>query len=581
MSSGGAEPLRLPAGYDPAPLVPVVEISDRSFRPAYRYEHPRISDDPVQDFSLRSWSLHLGINSDAGSCDLDIQDDAGVLVDDAGSCVIRPGYIIRIILGKSADTGSPWFTGIVTEPAVVRPGVITRTVRVKAEGYAATLRSRTVNVDYMQETDGSGLPVDDDETALIPNLVRRVVADDAWQVIPPADNTITHDGIADDIIIKLASLRKQYQRQDAVIAELAGASDAVYGVTPDLDFYFHGADRRQDAVATNDPRMIAEAGAADTEAATGLMILAKSPYKYRDSVVNDIFSDLIGTNITFRSDRLTPPAVADAARPLDHNSAPWHGYVIGTRQGASMAPYSGQIPAGSLGVRLRRTAEVSGELTYRITAYGGGGEAAADDHLLDSGRISADTVNRLPLNEDAWLDLRNPEIHAGGTGLTSRVVWFGGISGLSVTGSDSPGLTSDVHYYETRSESQTSPGDLWAAVFRVIETKDAVIIATNVSARRDLLPRQVVRSFPDAPATSTATTLFEGVLGRAGETRRTYSGIRVLAPRVRPRMGERFRLRDVYGRIDRHVLLNGMEVRQDRPDGGATHIVMHAEDVVT
>ena len=48
-----------PIGFNALPSAPSIIILDHKFRIKYRWEHPQISDNPIQDFNLLSNGIFL------------------------------------------------------------------------------------------------------------------------------------------------------------------------------------------------------------------------------------------------------------------------------------------------------------------------------------------------------------------------------------------------------------------------------------------------------------------------------------------------------------------------------------------
>ena len=86
----------LPPSFDPTAVSAYPAIMDARAAVRYRYT----------DLNLMSWDIRSGASSDAGAAVL-------VLADDDRTLDIRPGWVLRVDIGRTAAESVPWFGGVI------------------------------------------------------------------------------------------------------------------------------------------------------------------------------------------------------------------------------------------------------------------------------------------------------------------------------------------------------------------------------------------------------------------------------------------------------------------------------------
>ena len=528
---------KYPDGYNANGLAPVIYIYDQNLRLRYTYQHPQIIDPATQDFTLLDWQISGGINSNAGSCAITIEDHDDNFTDDSGRTIIKTGWHIQILLGKDAQTLESWFFGVINEPGLTRPGFSQQILPISAYGYSNTLASRFITFAHNQARNAEGELDNTDMKACISELVKRVFAESSL-LIPPPDPNLTLNGI-DEIDIKLASFDKQNQSQGIVISELANVANAAYGVTPDLDFFFHGIGKHGGFTITN--------GDATNIDPNKLMIIRNKPYTYKETSVRKAFTSLIGLDISTIGDKIADTGGTDE-RILEQNYN-YYGFEIPS------------VSTDQLQVRVKRHAEYTDGIAYEIRHYAG----STDDNLSSNSgdliiqdTITAETLNKLPLNQETWLNL---ELNLGDYS-GHRFIWFiAPNSALRVLQKYNNNWSSFISEF---SRGATDTNENQQLRIRIREKQQVLLKAQNLAIQRTQQHKEQVQYLASTPESESASTIFEGLLDQAGLTRRIFANIPVSVPTTRPPLGQQFRFIDTHNNLDTNPLLIGYDISAGR-----------------
>ena len=527
--------MTFPPGFNARPLAPTINILDHKWRLKYRYEHPQLASDPVQDFTIESWSISMGINSDAGRARLLIDDHMADLTDEHGTSLIQTGDLLQIYLGKSASALHVWFTGIITEPVVERPGYKQQKIAIQAYGYGTRLGSTYVDIDHEQrknEVSGEYDPTDND--ANISNIVHRIMTDESVIIQPPPDPNLTYDGI-DDVTIKLANFVKINKSQAICLAELANAANAVYGVDANLDFYFRDDDQASGWTITN--------GDTDRLDPAKLFIPRNKRYGYVDSSIRKAYTSMIGQGLTQVTDVLP-----DTGGTTDQRLNQYE--LIGFE-----VPYLGKVE--TLQIWIKRTGTVTEPLQWKII------EELSDrldgnEPAIKSGTIPLSTLQALDA-DGTWvsfeLNLENQ------TGNRNRVIFIDEINGLDIP--HGPG-SSATDIWRIFFRGQPTSSDLNATMrCRIRAEQTALLVGQNTTLKHRQLAKQSLQSLNALETTATATTVIEGLMKNSGNILRSYTGMAVSAPDTPPPLGKTVRIIDEHNGLDSAALMIGLDIGGD------------------
>ena len=231
---------RYPATHDPSGLAPKITITDFAGTEKHVFEHPQIAAEPQQDIDVAEWEIRAGLNSDAGQ--------ASLLLEGLPSPPVRKGDLVTIELGKTAAGLAKWFYGPVEEVETIRPAGSRVRTRVAAIGIGVQLSRKIVTIDHERAKIGPAPAEGEDDTrsydpsdtsGYVSTLAKSCLhaAGGTWQTsadpIPGLDYTTD----ADVINVNL----DRYARTASVagiLAELANSAAIVYGVDPDLHFFW-------------------------------------------------------------------------------------------------------------------------------------------------------------------------------------------------------------------------------------------------------------------------------------------------------------------------------------------------------
>ena len=537
-----------PIGFNALPSAPSIIILDHKFRIKYRWEHPQISDNPIQDFNLIEWKISAGINTDVGEASITIQDHDSKLINDNNSRAgpaIAAGDLIQISLGK--NNVEPWFFGICDEPTVRRMGNNQQYIIIKSIGYGITLAHRFINIDYAQMLNDAGDVIETDNTAKISELIKRVLTDNNVVALPPPDQNIVID--IEDIDIKIRKYKKHNRSQAAVISELANFGNAVFGINPDLQFFCHASNKPSDYTITNDLSLNLDVNK--------MMVIRNQSYDYMDSTVRGAFTSLIGTDVT------------QTTSLIEDNKGVNSVDIGQTYDLFGFSMYTGLIN-GQLRFYASKTVNTIGSdhtlywyiaeahsAVFRLYDVLNRDDMPADraDNVVAYGSITnLDTL--LPVinvTRPIELDINLPATER------NRYLVFYHTDNINIKYNNAgPGFRYGVAYFQTQDTGTTG------TIRLTIPSEQPVILkAQNTTLKHQQQEKEQVQNFRDAPNNQTATQVFEGVMDSAGRIRRTYTGFVTSIPPERPPVGQLYRIIDKHQKLDTHALCIGYDIGSD------------------
>ena len=535
-----------PIGFNALPSAPAIIILDHKFRIKYRWEHPQISENPIQDFNLLAWDISAGINTDVGEASITIQDHESKLTnnDNRAGPAIAAGDLMQISLGK--NNIEPWFFGICDEPTIRRGGNNQQYIIIKAIGYGITLAHRFVNLDYAQELDDAGDIVDTDNTAKISELIKRVLTDYDIVALPPPDQNIVID--IDDMDIKIRRYKKNNRSQAAVISELANFGNAIFGIDANLRFFCHAPNKPSDYTITNNLELNLDVNK--------MMIIRNQSYDYTDSTVRGAFTSLIGTDVT------------QVTTLIDDNKGTDSVDIGQTYDLFGFSMYQGKID-GSLRFYADKSINSVGNNTlywyiievhsavFRIYDVINRDDMPLDrtDNVVAYGTISnLDTL--LPvqnITRPIELDINLPATQR------NRYIAFYHTDGVNIKYLNSgSGFRYGAAYFQTQ-----DTGTVGTIRLTIPSEQGVLLKAQNTTLKHQQTEKEQIQNFRNAPNNQTATQIFEGVMDSAGRVRRTYTGIVTSIPPEKPPVGQLYRIIDKHQNLDTHALCIGYDIGSD------------------
>ena len=543
-------------------LCPEIAISDHAGATRYRWEHPLVfGDAAVQDFALESWDMRAGLDSDAGSATVVIDDPENMMTDrDSASrkLLVRNGWYLEVWLRKpNGGIRQKWFHGIIEHPVLERPGNARQRVIITAIGWGVRLAHRFGSVSFYQQKEADGVTLDTaDANAKATEIVRRIVTDTDILVSPggePLD--ITTRGVA-DLDIRMPDFVRRFQSLGLMVNEIAQAVGCVYGVTPDRDLFFHvrGA-RHTDHLVSNDASDGSLLGTwADRDRVS---MAANQPYRIRESTISSGYSALIGLG-ALHEEVTASRAAPGAGSPLS----------LADDTDTSFEFRLGRRSLSKIAIRISRTGECTRSL--RVTLVGSDAGSVID--AADIRAVDVITASRL-----------NRELAADGT--PSYVEVGFGREPISVSPQADMHVimqgTADpvrIHRSGTGSvQRRAGEAGTWSAVpggganYRAYAAETMHVVAQDTTRRAEQGHKETTYPLHDFPSEYSAILAFEGLLGLVGGTRRAYDPITISAPGARPQPGGTLRLVDVFNGLDTAVELIGYRIGSDDARQQAAH----------
>ena len=568
-----------PPGYDPSPLYPKITVRDLDETVRHTYVHPRLGGGPI-GLEVDDIMLHMGTGTDHGTATVNIRDHDNTLTDGTDPrrpCIIRPGWEVTIELGKTPATLHKWFTGIITEPEVSRPGTAQQSVTLHLVGYGILLAYVFGTIDRRQKLLPDGITPDPaDRTTRIADLFRAILtAPDIPLVGTAAPDIDTPAADIDDIPLVLPDFHRRHNSLALMLADIAAIAGAVYGITADKSAYLYLADTRSSgALVANDLENYRTRNWDQSKA----MYMRDEEYSYVDSAIDGGYTSIHGLGAQHETvdwDKTVSDAALDLSvrtvaipfRPTLHN-------------------------VGRVSVHLARRAAdpARANLTAYITGAHPDNSSVPDLEdvrfatVVGGGRIERD----LPAPPgSAYLDIRLGRENAVEVthGETLFLVLFqygtagNGTVDLDYHTSVAP-LTADNTYYDSDDNGATWTQRLGIARIRCYSTRTVDIIIHNTEAAKRFRPKTAQISLLDYPEKKTAVAVLEGLSTALGRARRLFTPFLVSAPDIPPRLGQSVIIRDGFSGLDAPATLIGYDASMSSADNAmaASDITIHAED---
>ena len=507
--------MSLPNDFNPEGLSPHIIVYDNNWKKRLEYVHENIDEDGVRDFILQSWRISGGVNSDAGNCNIVIEDFST-----EHTLKIKPDWIIQIYLYDTQE--QLWFTGIIHQPGLTRAGYGQQTINVSAYGYSHGLTNRFISVTKAAYESANGI-LSDDTGIKISELAKFCIHNDAM-LIPPADPNLTLD--VEDIDIKLGSFEKENQSQAIVLAELANIVGGVYGITPELALYFRSLNTNSGKTITNDKL--------NSYRNEDLYIIRNQEYTIRDSATKRAYTNLIGLDITIQAAIIPDNGGTDRANTS-------YDYI-----GFSLDSLPGELE--DIQVFLQDREPGDGDLNWKVTNNNW------NSNEIASGTIPESTLNALGA-EGNWVTLGTIPAAENNN---SRRLWFDNShSSYYILVKDGVGSYKRAFSTDTWNGATTQIGQL-----RIRSTRETstILKAQNTTLKKTHRDSESMEFLSEKPEGETATVLFEGLLNQAAKIRRIYSPVIVHANGSPPPLGKRMKFIDKFNGLRTNPVLIGYDI---------------------
>ena len=220
--------------YDTNGLAPRLLIYDTDDELRYTFETAQIAGAPKIEFNLRALHLHLGVNDNAGSLSLLIENNNNTIM-------IGQQWSVQLYLGKDSANLNRWFYGKVLEVQTIHGGTGVRQLRVNCAGWGIKTNYRYTNIKRFQDKTADGVTLDaTDSTAKVSEIVKDIVQDTDHYMDQglTTESEIIVTGV-DDIDIKLADFQLSGQTWGSALSQLAAYGNAYWGIDGNRDLFLH------------------------------------------------------------------------------------------------------------------------------------------------------------------------------------------------------------------------------------------------------------------------------------------------------------------------------------------------------
>ena len=538
-------------------LAPEITIHDSNGNEKYRFEHPDIAEggSPIHEMRITSWHIRAGLNNDAGSASITIQDHENTLTDRSDPrrpIAIKNGWILQIRLKKQHHDMATWFYGIIENPAITRPGHAEQYITITAMGYGIRLPHTFGSISHYQRRGNDGISLDNtDNDARISDIIRRIITDPENLVSPSAAPLgITANGI-DDIDIRVPDFVRNFQSLGMMVNELAGMGDCIYAVNPDRDMSLHiRGSRPSGHLITNDN----DGSLIRSWNQHKASIMANRPYMIPESSIGSGYSTIIGLGAVHEevaSSRTTSGAGSPLTLPADTDT--------------SFSFRLGHASLGRISIRLSRTGNCTGSLRVSLVGSDTGSAIDPDDIR------AVDVITAARLNHELAAD-GTPSYIEVGFGRDPVRLFPQADMHVIISGNDDP-----VRLHRSGSGSvrrRTGNNESWDAIsggganYRAYSAETVHIVAQDTARRSIQGHKETIIPLYDFPSEGATIIALGGMLDIMGSIRRAYSRITISAPDDRPDCGETMRMYDTHTGTDTTVELIGYEIgaSQDPPD---------------
>ena len=555
-------------------MAPLVIISDINNNERFRYEAQQIKQpntEPIQNFKLTELTIHAGINTDHGYCTIGIDDRDNLMLDTSDRrrpIKIKNGWKLEVYLGKSFQTLSKWFTGIIQEPELTRPGANLQNIGITAFGWGIRTAHRVGIIQRFQKKLADGVNVDaTDNNAKISEIFKDILEDDDVAAHPglSPESGITTDAIT-SIDLKLSDYQRKFQTLATMLSEVAQMGAAVYGIDPNLDAFLRirGAEF-SGFLLTNDtknPGVITRNWNSDK-----IMFIRNQSLNYKESTIDGGYSIFHGLG----AQHDTLDYESTSANALISLSSKHHAFPFDPQKDnlSKLTPFLSKIG----------TTENRKSLIIKI--------------------VGANQDNSTPNPEDIRQTLTIPG-HRLENELSLAAYFEVQFNKDIISVSHGEKLFMLIQKYDDtanpiRIDYQTAQGTFYdsddginwisrigQAKFRTFHSRTIHIIGQNCTTRKRLRIKETMFSLQDFPNENTALQAFEGMMESLGKIKRIYDPIIVTAPTARPEIGKTVKLVDKFNGLDVEADLIGYDISISAFDAtsnrGATFMTLYLED---
>lgn len=553
----------IPPGYSPLGLAPKILIYDSDDVLQYTYISDQLGG-ATQDFILKSWDLHAGVNSDHGSLLLFIHDNNKSLLDTTKARILSRligKYKVELYLGRTAGTETLRFTGYIEKQTPIFDSTSTTEERIFCIGQGVDLAEYKTRFKFFQkkEADGETLDATDDDAKISALVTRLVVDNDHYPMIIDAMG-FTATGV-DNINIKLPDLQVNFQSIGQTIQDLSNIAAAYYGVTPAGDVFFRYRDVTDSGMLVIN--MDNSAVIKNNWDQDKIMFLIDMIRSWDDEVTEYGFSLFNGVG-TLKPELDQSQSLANATLNL---SANWYAFEFLPDKDTvyTVAPFLSKTltPVDALTIHVwgedgsNKPNPLDERMTRIISGTQLNTELASSKHFeINANNLKVTPGERLFIVFEIYSDATN----------------FIGLDYQTGTGS----------YYSSADGATWSAAISGDVKFREYFSKSTNIICENTVARRQFGDRQLNVPLANFKSNATALKVLEGVALNRGKIKRSYPSLRVSVPTDLLEPGKILRIKDSRSGLDIYANLIGYNISGSSLDPqsneGATEMDIFIEE---
>ena len=538
-----------PAGYNADPVLPLVVIKDIAGVEQFRWEPDQLVAVPpgTRNFTLESWSLHGGINTDHGMAELLIDDRNNLLTETTNlnrEVKIKNGWELIIQLGKSDTTLNTWFVGVIQEPELIRPSAKLQQILITASGWGVLTAHRISRMQRFQKKLADGLGVDTTDTnAKVSEIFKDVLVD---------TDHLAHTGLGQigigvvgvgDIDVKLPDYQRSFQTFGVQLSELSNIGGGLYGIDATKDAFLRRRGGTDSGFLISNHLESGDLHFLLTKNWDQLktMFLRNERIGHKDTTIGFGYTHIHGVGAQHATIDIENTA-ANAIFDLNTNNL-----------AIPFTPTKDNV--AKIALFLSKVGVVDKNLHVCIIGEDGAAEPNVDDLrkrvVIDSQRLEREittggiffeiSFDKISISVREKLFIQIDKYPDAGE---LRIDFQTGTGAYFTDADKVPPWTSNV-------------GDM---KIRTYHARTMHIISTNTVSAKKLRTKETTFSLVDFPDEDTATRAMESLSDVYGKKKRIYSPLLVSPPTNLLDMGKTLRLLDKFNGLDQTVDIVGYNI---------------------
>ena len=539
--------MTVPLGHDLTPLAVIIFIKDLNGIVQYRYDMIQLSPgNPTQDFELKGGTLIAGINSDAGSLTIYINDNDELLTDKDDiqfPSFIKQGWEIELYAGKNEGNIHLWYRGIIDTVKTIKQ-TNTNTVTINSRGYGSLLASRYSSMNRTQIKLSDGITPDDtDLSTKATELIKDLLLDTDHLEVKGLGLLDIIPGDIDDLPFQLGDFRKNIIPISVAINELAQTIGAYWGVNPDKTLFLHQRNTKNSGLLiTNDtknPSLLTNNWDQEKVA-----FLKSSQLIRNDTSTDTAITSIIGIG----SQRQTPDHKQEITElPLDLNLVHY---------AFRFTPQKDNI--SQITLAMTRGGIITSGITVSIVGSKPGTTVSIPnlDDVREVKIIPAELLEKELGTGDRFIDIKINKISTNDS------------KELFIVINQSPNplnfLTLDYLTGATNNYLESTDLETWDdfegdPAFITYQSKTVKIIGQNTTTQKFLRPKELLITYPDKPDEKTILAIIEAGLETKSKIRSNYDPILITPPTLPIKLGQCVKYIDVDSGFEADLDVVGYE----------------------